>query len=319
MFTAESVSGNGSTPTAAGHTVVDVAEVTKRYGHRTAIANLTLAVRPGEVLGLVGANGGGKTTTLRILAGVLEPDEGQGQVLGFDLRRNADFIREHVGYMSQRSSFYADLSVFENLRFRAEVYGLDRPKSVAEAAIVEFGLREYARTAAGKLSGDWARRLQLAAALIHSPRLILLDEPTAGLDATSRHEVWGRIGWLAEYRAGIIISTHDLAEAECCSHAVLLAEGRVVAYGTPEQIARSARALAFLVSGTDARLLSPVMEAVPGVIACYPQGPDLRVVANSEAAEAVHRVASTNNARLIGVTMRLEDAVLALSKRPMIE
>jgi ABC-2 type transport system ATP-binding protein len=107
MFTAESVSGNGSAPTAAGHTVVDVAEVTKRYGHRTAIANLTLAVRPGEVLGLVGANGGGKTTALRILAGVLKPDE--GQVLSFDLRRDADFIREHVGYMSQRSSFYADL------------------------------------------------------------------------------------------------------------------------------------------------------------------------------------------------------------------
>jgi ABC-type transport system involved in cytochrome c biogenesis ATPase subunit len=150
MFTAESVSGNGSTPAIAGEPVVDVAEVTKRYAHRTAIANLTLAVRPGEVLGLVGANGGGKTTALRILAGVLKPDEGQGQVLGFDLRRDADFIREHVGYMSQRSSFYADLSVFENLRFRAEVYGLDRPKVAVEAAILDFGLTEYARIAAGR-------------------------------------------------------------------------------------------------------------------------------------------------------------------------
>jgi ABC-type multidrug transport system ATPase subunit len=319
MFTAESVSGNGSTPAMAGEPVVDVEKVTKRYGERTAIENLTLAVRPGEVLGLVGANGGGKTTALRILAGVLKPDEGQGKVLGFDLRRDADFIREHVGYMSQRSSFYADLSVFENLRFRAAVYGLDRPKSVADAAILEFGLSEYARTAAGKLSGGWARRLQLAAALIHSPRLILLDEPTAGLDVTSLHEVWGRILWLARGGTGIIISTHDLAEAERCSHAVLLAEGQVVAYGTPEQIARSAPALAFVVSGTNARLLSPVMEAVPGVIASYPQGPDLRVVANSGAAETVQRVATSNNAILVGVTTRLEDAVLALCKRPIIE
>jgi ABC-2 type transport system ATP-binding protein len=320
MFMVETASENGSAPTTAvDETLVDVAEVTKRYGERTAIANLALAVRPGEVLGLVGANGGGKTTALRILAGVLKPDEGQGHVLGFDLRRDANFIREHVGYMSQRSSFYADLSVFENLRFRAAVYALDRPKSMAEAAILEFGLSEYARTAAGKLSGGWARRLQLAAALIHSPRLILLDEPTAGLDATSRHEVWGRIGWLAQHRTGIIISTHDLAEAERCSRAILLAEGRVVAYGTPEQIARSAPALAFLVSGINARLLAPVMEAVPGVIATYPQGPGLRVVANTWAAEAVHRVATSNNASLVGVTIRLEDAVFALSRRPTIE
>jgi ABC-2 type transport system ATP-binding protein len=319
MFTAESVSGNGSTPAIAGEPVVDVAEVTKRYAHRTAIANLTLAVRPGEVLGLVGANGGGKTTALRILAGVLKPDEGQGQVLGFDLRRDADFIREHVGYMSQRSSFYADLSVFENLRFRAEVYGLDRPKVAVEAAILDFGLTEYARIAAGRLSGGWARRLQLAAALIHSPRLILLDEPTAGLDAMSRHEVWGRIGRLAGAGTGIIISTHDLAEAERCSHAALLSEGRVVASGTPEQIALNAPAFAFLVSGNNARLLAPVMEAVPGVIASYPQGHSVRVVANSEAGEALQRVATSNNASIASVAVRLEDAVLAFSRPSTVE
>jgi ABC-2 type transport system ATP-binding protein len=130
MFMGETAGENGSAPTAAGETVVDVAEVTKRYGERTAIANLTVAVRPGEVLGLVGANGGGKTTALRILAGILTPDEGHGRVLGFDLRRSARLIRQHVGYMSQRFSLYADLSVFENLRFRAEVYGIDRPTDI---------------------------------------------------------------------------------------------------------------------------------------------------------------------------------------------
>jgi ABC-2 type transport system ATP-binding protein len=221
--------------------------------------------------------------------------------------------------MSQRASLYADLSVFENLRFRAEVYGLDGPQAAAETAIQDFGLNEYTHTGAGRLSGGWARRLQLAATLIHAPRLILLDEPTAGLDATSRHEVWARIGRLAGAGAGIIISTHDLAEAERCSHAALLSEGRVVASGTPEQIALSAPASSFLVSGTDARLLVPAVEAVAGVIASYPQGPSLRIVANSEAEEALHRVANSNNASIAGVAMRLEDAVLAFSRRSTIE
>jgi ABC-type multidrug transport system ATPase subunit len=316
MFTRETVGENGGTSVMAAEWLIDVAEVTKSYGHQAAIAKLTLAVRPGEVFGLVGANGGGKTTTLRILAGILKPDEGHGQVLSFDLRRRAHLIRERVGYMSQRSSLYADLSVFENLRFRAEVYGLDRPKVAAEAAILDFGLTEYARSAAGRLSGGWARRLQLAAALIHSPRLILLDEPTAGLDAASRHEVWERIGRLAGAGTGIIISTHDLAEAERCSQAALLSEGRVVASGTPEQIAMKAPALAFLVSGTNARLLAPVMEAVPGVFASYPQGPSLRVVASSEAEEALHRVATSNKTSIANVAVRLEDAVLAFSRPP---
>jgi ABC-2 type transport system ATP-binding protein len=313
MFTPETIGENGGLPATARESVVDVAGVTKRYRSRAAVAKLTLTVRPGEVLGLVGANGVGKTTTLRILAGILKPDEGHGQVLGFDLLRGANLFRERVGYMSQRSSLYASLSVFENLRFRAEVYRLDRPKLSAEAAILDFGLTEYARSAAGQLSGGWTRQLQLAAALIHSPRLILLDEPTAGLDAKSRHAVWGLISRLAGAGAGIIISTHDLAEAERCSRAALLSEGRVVASGTPEQIVRSSPAFAFVVSGTDARLLAPVLEAVPGVITSYPHGPSLRVIANSEAAEALRRVVTGNNARIASVAMRLEDAVLAFS------
>jgi ABC-2 type transport system ATP-binding protein len=302
--------GSVSTPTVA------IENVTKRYGDRAAVENLSLTLWAGEVFGLVGANGGGKTTTLRILAGILRPDIGQGQVLGFDLLRGTREIREHVGYMSQRFSLYADLSVFENLRFRAEVYGLHRPRLAAAGAIYDFDLSEYAYCAAGQLSGGWARRLQLAAALIHSPRLILLDEPTAGLDAFSRQEVWERIGRLAAAGAGVIVSTHDLGEAERCSHAALLSEARVVTAGTPEQIARSASATVFLLSGDDARLLAPRMEAVTGVIAAYPQGPCLRIVADAKAEESLHRLASINHVSLVGAAMRLEDAVLAFSARP---
>ena len=316
MYTDEAVGESGPASRVSGESLVAVTDVTKRYPRRLAVHRLSLRVRAGEIFGLVGSNGSGKTTMLRMLAGILKPDEGHGQVLGFDLVKEAAEIRERVGYMSQALSLYTDLSVFENLRFRAQVYGLRSPRAAAEAEIVDFELAEFARIPAGRLSGGWARRLQLAAALIHSPRLVLLDEPTAGLDATSRHEVWGRIGQLADARAGIVISTHDLAEAERCSRAVLLSEGRIVASGTPEQIARSAPALAFLVSGTNARLLAPVMEAVPGVIASYPQGPSLRVVASSKAGEALQRVATSNNTSIASVAVRLEDTVLAFSRWP---
>jgi ABC-2 type transport system ATP-binding protein len=190
MSTGETVGENGGHPALSRGILVAIAEVTKRYAQRAAVDKLSLFLQVSEVFGLVGANGSGKTTALRMLAGILKPDGGRGQVLGFDLVCNAGEIRERVGYMSQALSLHTDLSVFENLRFRAQVYGLNSPRAAAETAIDDFELTEFARTAAGRLSGGWARRLQLAAALIHSPRLILLDEPTAGLDARPTLNRW---------------------------------------------------------------------------------------------------------------------------------
>jgi ABC-2 type transport system ATP-binding protein len=236
--------------------VAAIEDLSKRYGRRTAVAGITLTVRAGEICGFVGANGGGKTTTLRMLAGILGPDGGRERVLGFDLVRDSAKIRERVGYMSQRLSLYAELSVFENLRFRADVYGLRRPRRAAEAAIGEFGLAPWARNPAGSLSGGWARRLQLAASLVHSPRLVLLDEPTAGLDAVARHEVWRRVERLAAAGAGVIVCTHDLAEAERCSRVAVFVDGQVVAAGVPEEIAARSSATVFLLSGVDARRLA---------------------------------------------------------------
>jgi ABC-2 type transport system ATP-binding protein len=312
MFMDEPTSEAGGLATQA----VAVEDVTKRYTRRVALEKLSLSVRAGEVFGLVGANGGGKTTALRILAGILRPEQGHGQVLGFDLLRGTREIRQHVGYMSQRFSLYRDLSVFENLRFRAKVYGLERPRVAAEAAIYDFGLCERASSAAGQLSGGWARRLQLAAALIHSPRLILLDEPTAGLDAVCRPEVWRRIDRLAIQGASVVVSTHDLAEAERSTHAAVLSEGRVVAAGTPEQIARCAPATIFLLSGGNARLLARCVETVPGVIASYPHGSSLRVVVDVRGEEGLRRMASIKHVSIASASMRLEDAVLAFSARP---
>ena len=315
MFTYEIADADGRPSAVANEPLLEVEGVAQRYGRRVAVEGLSFMLRAGEVFGLVGANGGGKTTTLRMLAGILKPDEGRGRVLSFDLVRDASEIRKSVGYMSQRFSLYGDLSVFENLRFRASVYGLKRPREAAEAAIDAFELREYARSPAGHLSGGWGRTLQLAAALIHSPKLVLLDEPTAGLDALSRQQVWRHIGRLAAEGVGVVVSTHDLAEAERCSHAALLADGRVVASGTPDQIARSVSAVAFLISGATARLMTQSVEVIPGVIATYPQGPSLRVVAAMSAEEDLIRVAASHQGGVARVAMRLEDAVLAFTGR----
>jgi ABC-2 type transport system ATP-binding protein len=315
MFIAESVSDDVSASAVASKTLVAVRDVTRHYGHRVAVENLELTLCAGEVFGLVGANGGGKTTTLRILGGILKPDRGRGHVLGLDLAHEATEIRKHIGYMSQRLSLYADLTVYQNLRFRAAVYGLQNPGAAAATTMREYELEPFARIRAGQLSGGWARRLQFAASLIHSPRLIFLDEPTVGLDAASRHEVWRRIGRLAAQGAGVIVSSHDLAEAERCSRAALLSEGRVVAAGTPDEIAQGAPSAAFLLSGANPRGLQESIDRTEGVIASYSQGASLRIVAKSEAAAVLDSLARAHNLNLARAAMRLEDAVLTFSAK----
>jgi ABC-2 type transport system ATP-binding protein len=293
--------------------LVAVYDISKRYGRATAAAGVTLALWSGEIWGFVGANGAGKTTTLRMLAGILKPDGGSGQVLGFDLQREAAAIRERIGYMSQRLSLYPELSVFENLRFRAAVYGLRNPRAVAESAICEFGLVGWARSPAGSLSGGWARRLQLAASLLHSPRLLLLDEPTAGLDLAARQEVWRRVEGLAAAGAGVILCTHDLMEAELCSHAAFFEKGQVVAASALAEIVSGSPVAAFVLCGTDVRQLAKDLTMVTGVLASCPQGESLRVVADPLAELDLRRFAVTRGASLTRAESRLEDALLARS------
>jgi ABC-2 type transport system ATP-binding protein len=296
--------------------LVAVDGLVKRLGQRMAVADVTLTLKPGAIHGFVGGNGSGKTTTLRLLAGLLRPDLGEGHVLGFDLRRWGDQVRRHVGYMAQRPSLYAHLSVRQNLRFRADIYGLPDPRAVAERTMRSFGLDAYAGREVGALSEGWGRRLQLAAAVIHAPRLILLDEPTAGLDLSARQEVWRRIGQFAAAGAGLVISTHDLAEAERCTAISLFHGGRVLAQGTPAAVARQAPAEAFLLSGPEAHLLAPWIEAEPGIIAAYPHGGQLRVIARPSSRAALTARAEKCQATLAPAAMRLEDAALVLGRSP---
>jgi len=214
--------------------LVEVAGVGKAYNGRTVVAGVTLTVRRGDIVGLVGANGGGKTTTLRILAGLLRADAGAGRVLGGDLSAVTPARRGATGYMGQRLALHADLSVAENLRFHAAVHGLGR-EAVAQA-VARHGLASVGDTRFGELSGGWARRVQFAATVLHAPPLMLLDEPTAGLDVVTRRHIWGWLGDFAAAGHGIVISTHDLQEAERWPSILLYERGRASQQTTPSAL-----------------------------------------------------------------------------------
>ncbi len=213
-------------PVSPGIPAIAVRGLGKAFGGRWAIRDLSFTMEPGAMLGLVGANGGGKTTTLRMLAGLIAPDAGEGQVLGRTLGRPDVGLRYQIGYMSQRLSLYPELSVAENLRFRADVLALDEPGRVVERGAARFGLAPVMTTRVERLSGGWARRAQFAATMTGDPPLLLLDEPTAGLDILTRHAIWCWLAELAEMGHCIVISTHDLTDAERCPAILHFADGR---------------------------------------------------------------------------------------------
>ncbi|HLK23273.1 MAG TPA: ABC transporter ATP-binding protein [Caulobacteraceae bacterium] len=294
--------------------VLSVRSIAKRFQGRPAVVDVSLDLAPGEVVGFVGPNGAGKTTTLRILAGLLRADAGSGHVLGHDLMASGRSVGKLVGYMPQRLALYPDLSVLENLRFRASVYELPNPKRAAEETIEDFELAPYARQQARSLSGGWARRLQLAATLIHRPALVLLDEPTAGLDAESRQDVWRRIAALSGQGDSLIINTHDLADAEQCTRVALFQHGRVLALGEPRALANAAPFEAAFVEGGDAHRAAQRFDSLDGVVATYVQGQGLRVLFRHETREGVIAHAEAAGLKAALSPVRLEDAAFVLAK-----
>lgn len=213
--------------------LVEVSGLAKTFGGREVVRDVTLSVGAGDLLGLVGANGGGKTTTLRMLAGLIAPDAGAGTVLGAQIRSDR-IDRRRIGYMSQRLALYPELTVLENLRFHARVHGL--PGGVVGDALARYGLDTVARQRFGVLSGGWARRVQFTASILHAPLLLLLDEPTAGLDVVTRSAIWGWMTQFAATGSAVIVSTHDLAEAEQLPQIMLYREGRAGAQTTPAAV-----------------------------------------------------------------------------------
>ena len=212
--------------------------LTKRFGKIVAVDHIDLRVRQGELYGFLGPNGAGKSTTLRMLCGIMEPTEGEGEILGIDLRRDPERVKSAIGYMSQRFSLYDDLTVDENLSFYARVYMVPRRERAARiermVRLADLGGRE--RQLAGHLSGGYRQRLALTCALVHEPKLIFLDEPTAGVDPISRRTFWALIRRLADDGTTILVTTHYMDEAELCDTLGFIYQGRLIATGSPEQI-----------------------------------------------------------------------------------
>jgi ABC-2 type transport system ATP-binding protein len=217
---------------------IDVHDLSKSFGSRRVVKDLTLQVAPREICGFLGANGSGKTTTIRMLCGLLKPDSGTGTCLGLDIVRDAPAIRRQIGYMTQRFSYYEDLTVTENLELVAGIYEMPDPRAAVRDITERMQLADYARELAGHLSGGWQQRLALAACMLHRPKLLLLDEPTAGVDAKARREFWDRIHDLAGEGLTVLVSTHYMDEAERCNRIVYLASGRIVVEGDALDVAR---------------------------------------------------------------------------------
>jgi ABC-2 type transport system ATP-binding protein len=271
----------------ANDIVIDVHGLTKKFDGRAVVRNLSMQVKRGTIYGFLGPNGSGKTTTIRMLCGLLTPDEGTGTCLGYDIRTETEKIKRHVGYMTQRFSLYQDLSVRENLEFIGRVYGIDHPVAAARAAIERLGLTGRETQIAGELSGGWKQRLALGACTLPSPQLLLLDEPTAGVDPKARREFWNEIHALAADGLTVLVSTHYMDEAERCHEIAYIAYGELLARGTVDEVINASHLTTYVVSAPNGEGLSELTTELtdkPGIDMVAPFGTSLHVSGRDEAA-----------------------------------
>jgi ABC-2 type transport system ATP-binding protein len=246
--------------------VIDVAGLSKSFAGKPVVQGFSLRVLQGEIFGFLGPNGSGKTTTIRMLCGLLTPDSGRGTCLGHDILREAAAIKRQVGYMTQRFSLWEDLSVRENLDFVARIYAVPQRRQAVDRALEQLGLGARGTQLAGHLSGGWKQRLALAACILHAPKLLLLDEPTAGVDPQARREFWEQIHALAAAGMTVLVSTHYMDEAERCHRIAYLAWGRLLTQGTVEEVIRGSRLVTWTVTGERTGGLAEALRREPGVL-----------------------------------------------------
>ncbi len=273
--------------TAAPDIAIDVHGLTKSFDGRKVVRNLSMQVRRGTIYGFLGPNGSGKTTTIRMITGLLTPDEGEGTCLGYDIRTQAHELKRHVGYMTQRFSLYQDLSVRENLEFVARLYGLAHPAKEARAMVERLGLGGREDQLAGELSGGWKQRLALGACTLPNPQLLLLDEPTAGVDPKARREFWNEIHALAAQGLTVLVSTHYMDEAERCHEIAYIAYGVLLAHGTVEEVVAGSHLTTYTVSTANGAGLAKLAEELAqrvGVDMVAPFGASLHVSGRDEVA-----------------------------------
>jgi ABC-2 type transport system ATP-binding protein len=249
----------------SGAMAIDVRGLTKKFGQKVAVNHIDIAVPEGQVWGFLGPNGSGKTTTIRMLCGLLHADAGEGTCLGLDFRTQSEEIKRQVGYMTQRFSFWEDLSIRENLEFVSRVYELPNRREAVDNTIHRLGLDQRQNQLAGALSGGWKQRLALAACMLHSPRLLLLDEPTAGVDPKARRDFWDEIHKLSATGITVLVSTHYMDEAERCDRIVFINLGNIVARGSVADVIKQSKLFTFVIEGDGARALAEDLHGRKGI------------------------------------------------------
>ena len=267
---------------------IDVKGLSKSFDGKTVVRDLTLKVARGQIYGFLGPNGSGKTTSIRMLCGLLVPDSGHGTCLGYDVILETTEIKRHIGYMTQKFGLYEDLTIQENLQFTARVFGLDRRNGRVNEALERLGLGHHRNQLAGSLSGGWKQRLALAACLLHEPQLLLLDEPTAGVDPKARRDFWDQIHAMAAQGITVLVSTHYMDEAERCHEIVYIADGRLLTHGPIKQVIAEAGLTTWAVSaksdGARVAELSRELSGRPGIDAVAAFGAGLHVGGRDAAA-----------------------------------
>ncbi len=293
---------------------IDVSGLTKSFNGRRVVDAITLQVKRGEIYGFLGPNGSGKTTTIRMLCGLLTPDAGAGQCLGYDVIRETTEIKRHVGYMTQKFSLYEDLSLRENLDFVARVYGMQNRRAVVDSALDRLGLAPRQKQLAGTLSGGWKQRLALAACLLHTPQLLLLDEPTAGVDPKARRDFWEEIHQLAADGITVLVSTHYMDEAERCHRLAYLAYGKLLTQGTPQEVVDASGLSTWRIEGDHMADCAKHLHSQPGVEQVVAFGKALHVSGSDAAtlAHTIEQVKANPDFRVTPDTPGLEDVFIQL-------
>ncbi|MGH6874928.1 MAG: ABC transporter ATP-binding protein, partial [Aestuariivirgaceae bacterium] len=258
--------------------VVDVQGLTKRFGNKTAVDGVSLSLERGEIMGFLGPNGSGKTTTIRMICGLLTPDAGTGTVLNYDVLSQSQKIKREVGYMTQRFTYYEDLTIAENLAFVARLYELSPVDKHVTGTLRNLGLAERRDQLAGTLSGGWKQRLALAAAIMHAPKLLLLDEPTAGVDPKARREFWDELHRLAGNGLTVLVSTHYMDEAERCHRLTYISQGKLLLTGSIEDVIAQAALTVYVIEGENLSAIAEDLEALDGVDQVASFGATLHVV-----------------------------------------
>ena len=306
--------GHAAGADAAAPLAIDVRGLTKRYNGRAVVDAVSLQVRAGRICGFLGPNGSGKTTTIRMLCGLLTPDAGEGSCLGFDLRTQGPEIRRQVGYMTQKFGLYDDLSIRENLDFVARLYEISDRRGAVDRTLERLGLDARQGQLAGALSGGWKQRLALAACLMHEPRLLLLDEPTAGVDPKARRDFWDEIHSLAAQGITVLVSTHYMDEAERCHELCYIAYGKTLARGTEAQIIDEAGLVVWAVQGTDVATLVEPLKAADGVLSVAAFGNSLHVAGRDAALveQAIAPYRDQPGLRWTRTDANLEDVFISL-------